>query len=332
MDNLARKEDGTQEFGSFLHTISSVSDMAALDAMCHEFLYRQPPQRGLELAAGMAWANPFFLPNIPRESLKALELDRGYFAEMVMRAKLTAARNDRLNLLIAAAPGAAPDFLDGALSTALGLAPASIVAGAVDPDSLGASAIDQEPDEFALIREGLMTGAGYVARHAARCTPYTARLLALYNVRPVIVTRNIFDTIATLDAVLTQPGSSLASAMPSNFAALDREDRLMLVAARFAAWIAEFHLSWRRAGREGLVAPLFLSYEADFLGDRHQMARKLAEFLGPQANAMRLSALLDGRAMQPAGAGETLPAPVRDMVARVLRSYAGEDDLSALTV
>ena len=84
------------------------------------------------------------------------------------------------------------------------------------------------------------------------------------------------------------------------------------------------------AEREGLVKPLFLSYEADFLGDRHLAARKLAEFLGPKANAMRLSAVLDEREIPAAGAGQTLPAAVRDMVARIVRGYAGEDDLSAL--
>ncbi|UVC10330.1 hypothetical protein IHQ71_06920 [Rhizobium sp. TH2] len=330
MDNLARKDDQAQEFGSFLHAISSVSDVAALDAMCHDFLYRQPPQQGLEYSAGMTWANPFFLPNIPRESLDLLALDRGYFAEMVMRAKLTAARNDRLNVLVTAAPGAAPDFLDGALSIALGLLTANIVAGAAEPVLLGASTLDQEPDEFALIREGLMMGAGYVARHAARCTPYAARMLALYNIRPVVVTRNIFDTIAEIEVAALTDGSAVAAMMPAGFASLGREDRLMLVAGRFAAWIAEFHLSWKRAEREGLVKPLFLSYEADFLGDRHLAARKLAEFLGPKANAMRLSAVLDEREIPAAGAGETLPAAVRDMVARIVRGYAGEEDLSAL--
>ena len=53
MDNLARKDELAQEFGSFLHMISSVSDVKALDQMCHEFLYRQAPQRGLELAAAV---------------------------------------------------------------------------------------------------------------------------------------------------------------------------------------------------------------------------------------------------------------------------------------
>jgi hypothetical protein len=329
MDNLARKDDLAQEYGAFLHAISSVSDMAALDAMCHEFLYRQPPQHGLELAAGMAWANPFFLPNIPRESLDVLALDRGYFAEMVMRAKLTAQGSDRLNVLLASAPCAAPDFLDSALVAALSLHPANIVAGAADPESLGSAPMDQEPDEFALIREGLLTGPGYVARHGARATPYGIRLMALYNIRPVVVTRNIFDTIAAIDAA-AMAGGAVKDLLPEGYAALDREDRLMLVAGRFAAWIAEFHLSWKRAEAEGLVRPLFLSYEGDFLGDRHLAARKLAEFLGPRANAMRLSAVLDDREIPAAGEGADLPEAVRDMVARIVRAYAGGHDVSAL--
>src|SRR5262245_15990181 len=108
MDNLARKDELAQEFGSFLHMISSVSDVKALDQMCHEFLYRNAPQRGLELAAGMSWANPFFLPNMPPQALDVLAVDRGYLAEMVMRAKLTAVRAESLRLLVTSTPFAAP--------------------------------------------------------------------------------------------------------------------------------------------------------------------------------------------------------------------------------
>jgi hypothetical protein len=312
MDNLARKDELAQEFGSFLHTISSVSDVKALDQMCHEFLYRQTPQRGLELAAGMSWANPFFLPNIPPQALEMLAIDRGYMAELMMRAKLTAARGEGLRLLIAAAPFAVPAFLHDALSASLGLAPADFFAAASDPEGLGASALDQEPDEFALVREGLLPGPGLIARHAARATPYAVGLFNLYNIRPVVVFRDMADTIAEMDAALLkgEAPASVAAALPSGYATIAREARLMLLAARFGGWIGDFERSWIRATQEGLVRPLFLSYEADFLGDRHLLARKLA-------------AVLDDRDIAPAGAGADLPAAVIDMLGSVAEGYHG---------
>lgn len=325
MDNLARKDDLAQEFGSFLHMISSVSDVKALDQMCHEFLYRQTPQRGLELAAGMSWANPFFLPNIPAQAMDMLALERGYVAEMMMRAKLTAVRSEGLRLLVASAPFAAPAFLHDALSASLGLAPADFFAAASDPEGLGASALDQEPDEFALVREGLLVGPGVIARHAARATPYAVRLFNLYNIRPVVVFRDIADTIADMDAALMkgEAPASVAAALPSGYAKLEREARLMLLAVRFGGWIGDFERSWIRATQEGLISPLFLSYEADFLGDRHLLARKLATFLGPKANAMKLAAVLDDREIAPAGAGADLPPAVMDMLAGVADAYHG---------
>jgi hypothetical protein len=325
MDNLARKDELAQEFGSFLHMISSVSDITALDQMCHEFLYRQTPQRGLELAAGMSWANPFFLPNIPPQALDMLAVDRGYVAEMMMRAKLTAARADSLRLLVTSAPFAAPAFLHDALSASLGLAPADFFAAASDPEGLGASALDQEPDEFALVREGLLPGPGLIARHAARATPYAVRLFNLYNIRPVVVFRDMADTIAEMDVALLkgEAPASVVTALPSGYAKLDREARLMLLAARFGGWIGDFERSWIRATQEGLIRPLFLSYEADFLGDRHLLARKLAEFLGPKANAMKLAAVLVDREIAPSGAGADLPPAVLDMLAGVADAYHG---------
>ena len=118
--------------------------------------------------------------------------------------------------------------------------------------------------------------------------------------------------------------------MPRGFATLDREARLMLVAGRFAAWIAEFHLSWKHAEREGVVRPLFLSYEQDFLGGRHMLARKLSEFLGPKASAIRLSALLDNRDVPAAGQGKDMPRAVRDFVLRMIDGYGQGEDLTLL--
>ena len=325
MGNLARKDDLAEEFDSFLHMISAVSDVSALDRMCHEFLYRQPPHRGLDLAAGMSWANPFFLPDIPRDSMGVLALERDYFAEMMMRAKLTAVMNEGLHLLVAAAPFAAPAFFGDALSAALGLTPADYFAAAADPQGLGASAFDQEPDELALMRERLVSGAGSVASHAARATAFSVRLLNLYRVRPVVIFRDVSDTIADLDAALVkgEAHASLAAALPSGYAALAREPRLTLLAARFGAWIGDFERSWIRAAQAGQVRPLFLSYEADLLGDRHLLARKIANYAGPKANAMKLAAVLDDRDLAPAGAGADLPDPVKDMLGRLSEAYHG---------
>lgn len=325
MDNLARKDETAEEFGSFLHMISAVSDVAALDQMCHEFLYRQAPQRGLELAAGMAWANPFFLPNIPRDSMGALALDRGAFAELIMRAKLTAARAEATRLLVASAPFAAPAFFTDALTTALGLAPADFFAAATDPEALGSAGLDQEPDEFALVREGLLPGVGTIASHAMRATPYATRLLGRYDVKPIVVFRDLADTIADLDEALVAGTASLslAAMLPSGYAALERETRLLLLAGRFGAWIGDFERSWIRAAQEGVLQPLFLSYEADFLGDRHLLARKIADHLGPKANAMKIAAVLDDRELTPARKGADLPAPVLEMLARVTEAYHG---------
>lgn len=325
MDNLARKDESAEEFGSFLHMISAVSDVAALDQMCHEFLYRQPPQRGLELAAGMAWANPFFLPNIPRASMGALALDRGAFAELIMRAKLTAARAEAIRLLVVSAPFAAPSFFTDALTTALGLSPADFFASAADPQALGSAALDQEPDEFALVREGLLPGVGTIASHAMRATPYATRLLGRYDVKPIVVFRGLADTIADLDEALVAGTAPLALAgtLPSAYATLGRETRLLLLAGRFGAWICDFERSWIRAAQDGVLMPLFLSYEDDFLGDRHLLARKIADHLGPKANAMKIAAVLDDRELAPSGKGADLPVSVTEMLARTADAYHG---------
>lgn len=48
------------------------------------------------------------------------------------------------------------------------------------------------------MRHGL-NGRGYVAQHHIRCTPYLARQMTLYNIRPIVTVRNFFDTLISLD-------------------------------------------------------------------------------------------------------------------------------------
>ncbi len=104
MDNLARKEDLDREIGPFMRKISMVFDPKQLHDLSHEFLYRFPPERGLELASALTFANPFFMADIPEENARQLAVNLELFAEIIMRAKLTAARAQQTNIIVACMP------------------------------------------------------------------------------------------------------------------------------------------------------------------------------------------------------------------------------------
>ena len=349
MDNLARKEDLDREIGPFLRKIAMISDPKTLRDIGEEFLFRFPPERGLEIASALTYANPFYMADIPDENAKQLAVSLDWFAEMVMRAKLTASRSAQMNVLVAAAPKSASTFIQDALRAALNLQSACLFAPAMDwasASALGASLMEQEPDELALIRHGL-NGHGYVAQHHARCSPYMARMLAFYRVRPIITHRNILDTIVSMDDMVLQwrapapasDGHFFNDAMPNNFHRMEREDRLMVLASRWAPWLVQFYVTWKRCAALGLARPLFVAYETDFLGDKAALAARIADHLGrdvadPYKIRMALEDTTDGKALRLnkgiAGRGADVAPAVRDYVLKTAGYYADDIDLTPL--
>jgi hypothetical protein len=349
MDNLARKEDLDREIGPFMRKISWVTDPQQLSEMCHEFLFRFPPQRGLEIASALTFANPFFMADIPEENAKQLAVNLELFAEIVMRAKLTAQRARQPNILVACAPKSASTFIQDALRTGLNLPPAGLFAATYDAGSasaLGANLREQEPDELALIRNGL-NKRGYVAQLHARCSPYVARLLGTYNVKPIVTYRNLFDTIVSVDDMQCEwrraPGTAVGhyfnDGLPSGFLALDRADRLMILAQRHTPWLLQFYLSWRKCERMGLVKPLWVSYDHDFLGDKQVLARRVIDFLGVDGAAViRLANAFEDKSNAGAkrlnkgvaGRGKDMPQAVRDLILGIVDPYRGDEDLAPI--
>ncbi len=165
-------------------------------------------------------------------------------------------------------------------------------------------------------------------------------MLDTLNVRPVVTYRNIFDSLISLDDMITEAHMSVPeerdiyafTGLPKSFRTMERAERLYLLAVRMTYWYLSFYISWRKCEAEGLVAPLWISYDEDFLGDREALASRVSSFIGSEyldpdilaahlknnrAEGMRLNV---GRA----GRGKDVPDDVRDMVMRIATSFRSE--------
>ena len=349
MDNLARKDTLDAEIGPFLEMFSKIGNAGDITLTGHEFLARFAPQRRLEIASALTWANPFFIADIPEETARKLAVNMDQFAEFIMRAKLTAKRSGQLNILVACAPKSASTFIEAALRKALGLPTVSLFTATTDGlagSLLGANLREQEADELALIRCGL-NNRGDVAQHHMRATPYLAQMLKIYNIRPIVTHRNLFDTLVSLDDMVLEnrAGGSqdrrkyFGDGLPANYGRLEPEDRLTILAQRNTAWFIQFYVSWKACERAGLVEPLWISYEDDFLGDKQRLAERVSGFLG--ANMTDAGKLADAFAdKRDAGArrfnkgvsgrGRDMPQSVRDIILKTARYYRDDEDLAPL--
>ncbi|MBW3095918.1 hypothetical protein [Pseudohoeflea coraliihabitans] len=334
------------EIEQFIARISTMMNDQQLDRECHEFLHSFPPQYGLELATIIAWKNPFFMPRVPAPQATQLTLSTDQFSELVLRARLTAHQSDELYVLVACAPKSASTFLQSKLREATDLRAAMIFAFGANPSALGANIREQEIDELALLRATLQA-KGFVAQHHLRASPFTMRLLSLYKLRPIVTHRNIFDTLISLDDMLIHwraddpenSGHFFNDAMPANYSRMPREDRLTLLAHRWSMWLLQFYVSWKKCEDMGLVSPLWVSYEEDILGDKRQLAGRIAAYLGrDKIDVVRLKKALENTSDAAslrlnkgvAGRGEELPEAARQVVLSAARLYAGDMDLSPL--
>lgn len=357
MDNLARNTAGqaaaepisNAEITAFMEMFATMANPAAIRKASHDFLARVPDARRLELASALSWSNPFYLPEMPDDAARKLALNMNQFAELTMRAKMTASRMSQLNVLLACAPKSASTFIAGALQSALGLGSAALFAATPRVHAvsmMGGNLMEQEPEELALIRNGL-NGTGYVAQHHARCTPYLALLLKTYNVRPIVTHRNLFDTFISLDDMImgyrsdreTDAGYYFSDGLPANYGRLGLEDRLTILVQRNTAWFIQFFVSWKKCERAGLARPLWVSYERDFLADKQGLAERVIRHLGLDAEAAaRLLVAFedkrDGAAKRlnkgVAGRGSAMPDSVRAIIERTAHFYRDEEDLTPL--
>jgi len=329
--------------------LSQNANQSDMLAQGNSFVRQFPPQAALTIASALSFANPFFLPDVPPQAARDLSLTLDNFAELTMRAKLTAQRASQPNILVACAPKSASTFLQAALQQALGLHNACLFTATLDWASaaaLGANLREQEPDELSLIRNGL-NGRGYVAQHHARCSPYLARMLTLYNVRPIVTHRNLFDTIVSMDDMVMQWRASPASGqygyfndgLPGAYERLERADRLLILAQRWTPWLVQFYVTWKKCERLGLTKPLWISYEDDFLGDKQVLAARIADFIGHEfADPVGIAAALEDRSEGKArrlnkgvaGRGKDMPTEVRDYILSAAGFYREDEDLTPL--
>jgi len=327
--------------------LSQTADRPAMLNKGNQFIRQFPPEKALGIASAMAFANPLFLPDIPDGPARDLAVPLEKFAEFALRAKLTIRHTNQANILVACAPKSASTFIQAALIKALGLPQACLFTATFDWASaarLGAALREQDPDELSMMRNGL-NQRGYVAQHHTRCSPYQARLLETYNVRPIITHRNIFDTVVSMDDMVMEWRSVanadgyFADAMPTNYQTLPREDRLLILAQRWTPWLVQFFVSWKKCERAGLTKPLWIAYETDFLGDKQVLATRIADHIGrDRADPDKIAAALEDTSEAKAkrinqgiaGRGRDLPSEVREHILSAAGYYADDEDLTPL--
>lgn len=335
------------EVEEFISQVASLSPHGDLAKKCDEFIMSFPPEDALAIAALIGAANPFYLPNIPDKHLEQLKVNPEQFLNALMRTRLTLKNSHDLNILVACMPKTASTFTQEALIKGFSLSAANLMAAATAASGLGANAMEQEPDEVALILSGL-SKTGYVAQHHMRMSPYVAAMLNRFNVKPIVLFRNILDILVSMDDMILSDRKKMGDdvmhfsndSLPRNFHLLDRNERLTIIALLKVSWLVQFYVSWKKYASHGLIKPLWVSYEKDFLGDKKMLVARIIAHLGQQdkVNPNKvLKAFLDESDADKkrinkgvTGRGADAPDNVKEMVKIAAGAFSDEIDMTPI--
>lgn len=227
--------------------------------------------------------NPFFVPNgQPGAQL----LNSAQWLYVVSQARAAAANSGTRRMLVAAPMKSGSTFVTKALSTAFGLPRVSLImliARAYDYAMLGAATRAHEIDELALL-SACCRPEGFVAHHHMLASPYVARQAALYRLDLVLIRRNIFDMLVSLDdftmkQIEAEPHSDMffSQGLPANYPALDFDRRIGRLLDRNLPFYLNYYASWTLAEQQGLVRPFWISYEAEIAGGTRALAGRVAD-------------------------------------------------------
>jgi hypothetical protein len=288
--------------------------------------------------------NPFFrLSEVEAEALCA-DLGTEPLAGLIA-ARHRAMADAAPRLVVFCMPKSGSSFVKSALARALQLPVVSLTSfGNPELSSMfGMNGREQELDELAVVKSALAAPQGFVAQHHTRCTPYLALQLNAFGLRPLVTLRNIPDALVSFDDMMMASrafGDPQAwtfdspFALPPGYADLEPAARYRIIGTSLGVWLIQFHLSWLRCARLGLVSPVVVRYEEDVL-DPSRLTERLREAFG--LDAAQTARLVDfakspdrarsrfnvGRA----GRGrEFIPLDVRDQLAAYARAF--EDEIS----
>jgi len=169
----------------------------------------------------------------------------------------------------------------------------------------------------------------YVAQHHVRYSAATERLMGQFGLKPVVLVRNIFDTIVSIrDHLQSEPSDISQAYVPEDIGEWNDERTFRFIVDMIVPWYFNFFASWSQCEDKLLVT--YEDIHADVLGvvgrigDRYGLnlaggdIRSAVEEANRQGASTRKNRAVLGR-------GGSLPDEVKAKVAGLARYYEGID-------
>ena len=155
-------------------------------------------------------------------------------------------------ILIACMPKSGSTFLKEALKQATGFAEAELT-----------YAYERTEQELYLPKLVDAFPKKTVTQQHVRATAANLHLMKVFHIRPVVLTRNIFDVIPSIRDYLLLEGAEQFPSLyaTEHFAAMNEADQYEFLIRYALPWYFQFYVSWSDASISGQTDALWISYE-----------------------------------------------------------------------
>ncbi len=146
----------------------------------------------------------------------------------------------------------------------------------------------QREQELSVERLLFYNSKNYVARHHTKFSSTTKNLFSIFNIKPIILVRNIFDTVMSVHDHFCNESTRVPFAfVPEEILNWDKDKSLDFICDMCAPWFLSFFASW-----ESYEKKLLINYEELTQNTEYTMS-KVLEYLNLDFNSSITSKFLE---------------------------------------
>ena len=206
--------------------------------------------------------------------------------------RIKAKKDVSKKIIVFCQPKSGSTFLTNLIAKSMNLDIQNLNTFAYSPTNFGINGRNQELCEFALIKSIFNSSkkGGFVAQHHTKANMFLINQINYFKFKPIILTRNIFDSLVSLDdyiilghrhanenkyPIFFINGNEI---VPQNYMEFDFEKRLDFLTKFYGTWYVQFYLTWKRMANTVNDGVCWITYENAIL-NKKKLEINISNFL-----------------------------------------------------
>jgi hypothetical protein len=246
-----------------------------------------------------------------------MDIPLDFHAHMAKLMKGESLANDRHHVLVACMPKSGSTFLAYIISSLPEFRWADLVNG-----------YGRREQEIDVIKAILYQPYNYAAQHHVRYSGPTEQIMRIFNIKPIVLVRNIFDVVISFRDHIRNESTIVPTAFIKEEMKYWENDRLEeLIVSMIIPWYFNFFMCWTECPDK-----LLLNYDEHIKGDISSTIEMVVQYLGLNVTHEQIEAAINiasqrnpSKNKAKTGRGEVLKESTKQKIIHMANYYEGQD-------